>query len=69
MILDVQQYVSDEIQTPLMVNVDNVAYFAYAELSDGAPATRSFFTGALDQPLLVIPGFLELRDLMRNLEE
>jgi hypothetical protein len=40
MILDVQQYVSDEVQTPLMV-----------------------------KPLLVIPGFLELRDMMRNLEE
>jgi hypothetical protein len=69
MILDVQQYVSDEIQTPLTVNVDNVAYFAYAELSDGAPATRIFFTGALGEPLLVIPGLLELHDLMRNLEE
>jgi hypothetical protein len=69
MILDVQQYVSDEIQTPLTVNMNNAAYFAYAELSDGTPATRIFFIGALDKPLLVIPGLLELRDLMHNLED
>jgi hypothetical protein len=49
MILDVQQYLSAEIQTPLMINVDNVAYFAFAELSDGTPATRIFSTGALDE--------------------
>jgi hypothetical protein len=69
MVLDVHQYVSDEIQTPLTVNMDNVAYLAYAELPDGTPATRIFFAGALDKPLLVIPGLLELRDLMRNLED
>ena len=51
MILDVQRSVSDEMQTPLMLNVDDV-HTSYAELSDGAPATRIFSSALWTRRLL-----------------
>jgi hypothetical protein len=34
-----------------------------------APSRRIFLIGAMDKPLLVIPGSLKLREIMRNLEK